>query len=79
MTPAEPTKPSLETCAGLIHAARKAMHIARNAGDEDEFEQARTVYLALHRVAYRHGHSPTELRAALAALDNPQSQLVVGN
>jgi hypothetical protein len=59
---ATPTKPSLETCAQLICAAKKQMDEARNNGDQEEFECARTAFLRAHESAKRHGHAPSEMR-----------------
>lgn len=65
MTASKPTKPSLETCAELVRAAKTQMELHRDCGDEDAFDCARTAYLRAHESARRHGYAPSEIRAYL--------------
>lgn len=60
-----PTKPTLETCAQLICAAKTQMDLHRDCGDEDAFDCARTVFLRAHELARKHGYTRIEIQAAL--------------
>lgn len=65
-----PTKPTLETCAQLILAAKNQMDLHRDCGDEDAFDQARDAFKRAHHAAKRHGYTPSEIVCALQKLNH---------